>query len=113
MSKRKIIKIDHLEDDEFVDGVEEYYIEQVEQDDSPHDTQEIEEEEIEETLEDELRIWAVKYKVSHPSIDDLLRILIGQGITNLPANANNLLRLNQGNTDEGKLFLRKFNERKT
>lgn len=103
MSKRKIIKIDHLEDDEFVDGVEyqDYYIEQVEQDDSPaQDVDQDEEEEIEESLEDSLRVWAVKFKVSHAAIDDLLRILIVQGITNLPANAVNLLRLQQKN-DEG------------
>lgn len=113
MSKRKIIKIDQLEEDEFVDGLEfqDYYIEQVEQDSSSPVAEM--EEDAEDNLEDSLRVWAVKFKVSHPAIDDILRILIGQGITNLPANATNLLRLNQGsNNDEGKLFwlfLRKFN----
>lgn len=110
MSKRKIIKLDEaIEEDEYIDGVEyeDYYIEQVEQDCPEQD-----DDEMEESLEDALRVWAVKYKVSHPAIDDLLRILIGQGITNLPANAVNLLRLNTGNSDEGKLFLRKINPHK-
>lgn len=112
MSKRKIIKIDHINEDEFVETVEyqDYYIEQVNQDSISPDEIEQEEDEVDDCLEDSLRVWAVRYKISHPAIDDLLAILIGQGITNLSANAVNLLRLNQQNNDEGKLILRNFNE---
>lgn len=47
------------------------------------------------SLEHDLRIWAIKCKIPLPALDELLKILIDYGFTDLPVKGSDLLRLHR------------------